>query len=435
MANGTKESKIKSWLASFFTRGEWPVYFILTLLLLLAFGLISLFAASHVSAYLESGDSYEYIRKQGAFAAVGLVAMFAISTVDYHLLHRWVWPCYVFGFFLLAVVHFTCDPLNGATRWLYWEEFKGLPAFQVSEFVKFAVILSTAQIICSFYNKQKNGVQGILYPLLAALPMLAFVYAQPHFSGTVIILAIVLVMIMMSGVGMWYIIAAIGGGVVIVATTGMLFYEKIVEIASSQISYISDRLAGWTLDVTKMEWQTMQSVYAIGSGGLTGLGFGNGIQKQMWLPEATNDFIFSVVCEELGFVGGMMVIFLFVVLIAQGFYIAFEAADLFGSLIAIGISAQIGVQFAFNIGVVTSLLPNTGISLPFFSSGGTSLLMLLAEIGVLISIARIGKAAKAEKALQKAEQAAEAAKAESVKPPQPRHAQPRRGARHATRKM
>ncbi len=389
-----KKEKKSQQRQRFFMSGEWPVYLILTLLLLLAFGLISLFSASYVSAYIESGNSYQYITKQSFFAAVGVVAMFAIATVDYHIISSKSGVLYFVGLVLLAIVQFTCDPLNGAKRWLYWESsfLSWFPSIQVSEIVKFVMIGVTAHIICQFHANKKP-LQAIVYPVIMLIPVLVFMLLQPHLSGSVIILGIVLVMIFMSGVGMRYILMLVG----VAVPVGALGWYYAV----NNITYVSERLEGYTLDVTQMDWQTKQSIYAIGSGGLTGLGFGNGVQKQLWLPEATNDFIFSVVCEELGFIGAMVVIFLFFVFIIQGFYIAMEAADLFGSLLAIGITSQIALQFAFNIGVVTSLLPNTGISLPFFSSGNTSLLMLLGEVGVLIAVARGGLAAKKERAEEK----------------------------------
>ncbi len=381
--------------------GEWPIYLILTLLMLVAFGLIALFSASHVSAYIESGDSYEYIKKQALFASIGIILMFVIANIDYHWIDRWVVVLYLFSVALLAVVHFTCDPLNGAKRWLYWEGVSFI-SIQVSEIAKFAMILLAAHLLCQMHKRDKNS-RVEFYTLLALTGLVAlFVYKQPHLSGTIIILAIVLAMMIMSGMGFFNYLRLVVLGIL----AGCVVWVHLMGDGLG-ISYVSSRLDGWTLDVTQMEWQTMQSVYAIGSGGLFGLGFGNGVQKQMWLPEATNDFIFSVICEELGFVGAMAVILLFVALVVQGFYIAFEASDLFGSLLAIGITTQIALQFAFNIGVVTSLLPNTGISLPFFSSGVTSLLMLLAEMGVMISIARESNAVKARNAPILAQEEAE----------------------------
>ncbi len=177
---------------------------------------------------------------------------------------------------------------------------------------------------------------------------------------------------------------------------GVLLLETVLQHIDS-IPYLQSRLDGWTQDLTKMTDQTLQSLYAIGSGGVTGLGLGNSIEKQLWLPESTNDFIFSVVCEELGFVGAVLVILLFVLFLVQGFWLAFHAENRFCTLVGIGIMAQIAWQVFCNIAVVTNTLPNTGISLPFFSSGGTSLILLLAEMGVMVNIGRNGERARLER--------------------------------------
>ena len=177
---------------------------------------------------------------------------------------------------------------------------------------------------------------------------------------------------------------------------GVLLLETVLQHIDS-IPYLQSRLDGWTQDLTKMTDQTLQSLYAIGSGGVTGLGLGNSIEKQLWLPESTNDFIFSVVCEELGFVGAVLVILLFVLFLVQGLWLAFHAENRFCTLVGIGIMAQIAWQVFCNIAVVTNTLPNTGISLPFFSSGGTSLILLLAEMGVMVNIGRNGERARLER--------------------------------------
>ena len=183
------------------------------------------------------------------------------------------------------------------------------------------------------------------------------------------------------------------GGIITWGCAGAALFllETLLKHVDS-IDYLQSRLDGWTQDLDRMTSQTKQSLYAIGSGGATGLGLGNSIEKQLWLPESTNDFIFSVVCEELGFVGAVIVIVLFVLFLVQGFWIAFHAENRFCTLVGIGIMAQIAWQVFCNIAVVTNTLPNTGISLPFFSSGGTSLLLLLSEMGVLLSISRAGNA-------------------------------------------
>ena len=178
--------------------------------------------------------------------------------------------------------------------------------------------------------------------------------------------------------------------------SAVLLLRTVLEHIDS-IPYLQSRLDGWTHDLSKMTDQTLQSLYAIGSGGVTGLGLGNSIEKQLWLPESTNDFIFSVVCEELGFVGAVIVILLFVLFLVQGLWLAFHAENRYCTLVGIGIMAQIAWQVFCNIAVVTNTLPNTGISLPFFSSGGTSLILLLAEMGVMINIGRGGERARLER--------------------------------------
>lgn len=188
-----------------------------------------------------------------------------------------------------------------------------------------------------------------------------------------------------------------GGAITWCGAIGLAFTLQQILQHIDSIPYLQDRLDGWTQDLNQMADQTVQSLYAIGSGGLTGLGLGNSVEKQLWLPESTNDFIFSVVCEELGFVGALFVILLFVALLGQGFWIAFRAENRFCSLVGIGIMAQIAWQVFCNIAVVTNTLPNTGISLPFFSSGGSSLILLLAEMGVMINIGRNGERAHSER--------------------------------------
>ena len=189
-----------------------------------------------------------------------------------------------------------------------------------------------------------------------------------------------------------------GGGIITWGCAGAALFllETLLKHVDS-IDYLQSRLDGWTQDLDRMTSQTKQSLYAIGSGGATGLGLGNSIEKQLWLPESTNDFIFSVVCEELGFVGAVIVIVLFVLFLVQGFWIAFHAENRFCTLVGIGIMAQIAWQVFCNIAVVTNTLPNTGISLPFFSSGGTSLILLLAEMGVMVNIGRNGERARLER--------------------------------------
>ena len=355
--------------------GPWSpilLYWLVTLGIIIVFGLVMLFSASYTTGYLRFGDSLHYIKSQVLCLGLGLVAMFLFSYVDHRLLRRLVWPGYFLVLALLVLVLFS-TPLNGCKRWL---RVAGMTV-QVSEIAKFEMILLTAHIAAKAPRLEKldpsrSGqvpvgpwlqqrlVRELLLPLLPLLPVILLLGGN-------------------GGVITW-----VGGA------AGIFLLETILQHIDS-IPYLQSRLDGWTQDLTKMTDQTLQSLYAIGSGGVTGLGLGNSIEKQLWLPESTNDFIFSVVCEELGFAGAVLVIVLFVIFLVQGFWLAFHAENRFCTLVGIGIMAQIAWQVFCNIAVVTNTLPNTGISLPFFSSGGTSLILLLAEMGVMVNIGRNGE--------------------------------------------
>ena len=388
--------------------GPWTpllISWLATLILIVIFGLVMLFSASYTTGYLRMGDSYHYIKSQALYALIGMGVMFLFSYFDLRFIRKFVWAGYLVSILLLIVVLF-CEPLNGCRRWL---NFKGLPTLQVSELVKFEMILLTAHLASRTPHPRPQGdpsarrtvgnfgqwlfqkvVRELAVPLAPLLPVVVLLALEPHMSGIVLMCAIVGSILLLNGSGG---IITYGG-----AAAAVLLLETILSHIDS-IPYLQDRLDGWTQDLNKMTDQTLQSLYAIGSGGLTGLGLGNSVEKQLWLPECTNDFIFSVVCEELGFVGAVVVILLFVLLLVQGFLIAFQASDRFSTLVGVGIMAQVGWQVFCNVAVVTNTLPNTGISLPFFSSGGTSLLLLMAEMGVMIHIGRNGaQAAEARRA-------------------------------------
>ena len=241
----------------------------------------------------------------------------------------------------------------------------------------------------------------LVVPVLPLIPVVILLAMEPHMSGIVLTVAVVGTILLLSG----------SGGVLTWAgaiTAGALLETLLSHVDS--IPYLQKRLDGWTQDLSQMTDQTVQSLYAIGSGGLKGLGLGNSVEKQLWLPESTNDFIFSVVCEELGFIGAVLIIVLFVLFIVQGLLIAYKAENLYCTMVGIGIMAQIAWQVFCNIAVVTNTLPNTGISLPFFSSGGTSLILLLAEMGVMVNIGRNGERAAQQREQMRAQR--EAARAE-----------------------
>ena len=373
-------SKHKSSIADRFGLDKLPYTFIITLLIMQVFGLLMLFSASYTTAYAETGNSYSYVFDQLIFTALGEVTMVVASLFDYHLLKRWTNLAYVITLALLVLV-LTCSPINGCKRWLHWSGIP-IPSIQVSEMAKFILVLMAAKIISNNWRRRKTIRYGIIAPMVPVFLVFLLLVAEPHFSAIILTGLIIGSMMLLTGAGGIWSIGAAGLG------AGGIWF--ILSFASKHIEYVERRLDGWTSDISQMTYQTKQSLFAIGSGGFAGLGLGNSMEKQLWLPECTNDFIYSIICEELGFVGAVVTIILFFALIMQGLYIAFTAKDAYGTLIAVGVIAQIAWQAFLNIGVVTNSFPNTGISLPFFSSGGTSLVMLLAEIGVVLNIAKQG---------------------------------------------
>ena len=383
--------------------GPWSpilLYWLATLGVIIVFGLVMLFSASYTTGYLRFGDSLHYIKSQVLCLGLGLMAMILFSYIDHRFLRKMVLPGY-FGVLVLLVLVLFSTPLNGCRRWL---RMAGMTV-QVSEIAKFEMILFTAHLAAKAPRLEKldpnrSGkvpvgpwlyqrlVRELIVPLLPLLPVIVLLVLEPHMSGIVLTTAMVGTILLLGGNG--GLITWVGGA------AGIFLLETILQHIDS-IPYLQSRLDGWTQDLTKMTDQTLQSLYAIGSGGVTGLGLGNSIEKQLWLPESTNDFIFSVVCEELGFVGAVLVILLFVLFLVQGFWLAFHAENRFCTLVGIGIMAQIAWQVFCDIAVVTNTLPNTGISLPFFSSGGTSLILLLAEMGVMVNIGRNGERARQER--------------------------------------
>ena len=377
------------------------VPFLILLLLLLSYGLIMLFSAGYAVALYRRGDAYTYIRPQLLFAALGVAAMYAASLVDYHIWHRLAWPVLALSLALLTVVLFMPE-YNGCKRWIV---LPGLGTLQPSEIAKFAVVLVFSHIISLNHDRMRSFSTGVLPFALILGVVTVLMLLEPHLSGTLLILAIGAVLMFVGGTGLrWF---ALAGGL------GAAAIAAAVVLLPQLVPYATDRLASWRdpfADPLGDGHQTIQSLYAIGSGGLKGLGLGNSVEKQLWLPESTNDFIFSVVCEELGFIGAVLIIVLFVLFIVQGLLIAYKAENLYCTMVGIGIMAQIAWQVFCNIAVVTNTLPNTGISLPFFSSGGTSLILLLAEMGVMVNIGRNGERAAQQREQMRAQR--EAARAE-----------------------
>lgn len=361
-------------------RGPVSWSFVGTLLLVLVYGLIMLFSASYSTGYYrKGGDIYFFIKPQVIVAVIGIAMMFIISNINYRSLRHMQWYLYALTLALLVLALFS-EPQNGCYRWVYLFG----SSLQPSELAKFSTILGISCWADAHYEQRGGFVHGILGPLLPLVPYVFLLYKEPHNSAIILLILIAGTMLFCGGIGLRWLLPV-----------GAVGAAALVYMLTSQNNYVQQRLGAWGLTSGGDEevlYQTQQSLYSIASGGLTGLGIGNSRQKHLWLPEATNDFIFSVLCEELGFVGALLCIALFAALIIQGIFIALRCPDYFGTMLGIGIMAQIAWQTFCHIGVVTATLPNTGISLPFFSSGGTSLLILLCEMGVMLSISRAGNA-------------------------------------------
>ena len=351
--------------------------FLLILLLLLSYGLIMLFSAGYAVALYRRGDAYTYIRPQLLFAALGVLAMYAASLVDYHVWHRLAWP--MLGISLLTIVLFMPE-YNGCKRWIV---LPGLGTLQPSEIAKFSIVLVFSHIISLNHDRMKSFSTGVVPFALILGVVTVLMLLEPHLSGTLLILSIGAVLMFVGGTGLQWFGLAGGLGAAAIAAAVIALPEL--------VPYATDRLASWRdpfADPLGEGHQTIQSLYAIASGGLAGLGLGNSRQKYLYVPEPQNDFIFSILCEELGFIGAALVVALFLLLLLRGMSIAVRARDKFGALLVVGFVVQVTLQAILNMAVVTNTIPNTGISLPFFSSGGTSLLMLLGEMGIVLSVSR-----------------------------------------------
>ena len=352
--------------------------FLILTILLLSIGLITLFSASYVDAInsTQSGDGAFYFKRQGMFALAGIVCMLAVAfCLDYRKLHYLAIPSMVVSVLLLVAVIFVGVEHNDAQRWL-----KIGVEFQPSEIAKFSVILCFASMITVWGPKKMRTFRYGILPFVSIIVLIAaLLYFEPHLSATVIIGATGMVMVFLGGANLAWLIsmAACGvGGVV-----GLIF---LLPHAMTRVKVWLDPFS----DFRGKGWQGAQSLMGVGPGGVWGLGLGQGRQKHLFLPEPANDFIFAVICEELGMVGAILIMIVFAALILRGYQIALRAPDRFGSLLVAGITTQIAIQTIFNMGVVTGLLPVTGAALPFFSYGGTSLMMLLAEVGVILSVSR-----------------------------------------------
>lgn len=351
---------------------------LITILLLLSLGLIMVLSASSPTSLAESGTSYTYFIKQAVFAFAGLIAMGIISKIDYRGYKPFYRVAYMLSIVLLALVLVVGKSSNGAKRWIY---IAG-QSFQPSEFVKLFMIIFYAGLLTKDREELPEFWKGLVKHIIWIAPIAGLLLAEPHMSATLVISGICLVMMIVAGCKFSQLF--ISGLIIGVPAIGVLIIKS-----PYRLKRVVTFLDPWQ-DKLGDGWQVIQSLYAIGSGGLFGLGLGQSKQKYLYLPEPQNDFIFSVLAEELGLVGCVFVMALFAVLIWRGVLIAMKAPDMFGSLLAVGITSLIAIQVIINIAVVTSSMPATGMPLPFFSYGGTALFLLLCEMGILLNISRAG---------------------------------------------
>jgi cell division protein FtsW len=367
-------------------RGPIDLPFCLLVLLLTGIGLVMLLSASFPSAYYINSDPTHYFVRQGVFAVAGIAAMFIISRFNYQRLRGIAKPLLYLAIILLVLVLVPGVGItrNNATRWLGIGE---LFTFQPSEIAKMAVVIYFSNSISKKKEKMHTTRYGILPYLLILGVISVLMLMEPHLSGTVLILGAGAVLMLVGGINLAWVIAAVGGAGGVAA----LMLSGIIKYGQSRIAMWHDP---W-LDAQGDGYQLVQSLLAIGSGGLLGVGLGKSRQKFLYLPEEHNDFIFAIVCEELGLIGATLIMLLFAALILRGYWIALHARDRFGSLLVVGITTLVALQTFLNIGVVTGLLPTTGISLPFFSYGGTALSIQLAEMGIVLSVSRQMRPTKA----------------------------------------
>jgi cell division protein FtsW len=356
-------------------RGAIDLPFLILTLVILTVGVIMVLSASFAREYYTSGDPMNIFFRQLLFAVTGVVLMFLASRMPVDFYRRIAFPLLALSVFMLLLVPIIGVEDNGARRWIDL----GFTTFQPSELAKLAEILMFAMMICKYKDKMQTFKYGVLPFALVVVVIVGLLILEPHLSASVIIIAVAIVMMFAGGTQYKWFVA----GLIVVVCAGLLVVTK--------FSYASDRITAWLdpeSDPLGSGYQILQSLYAIGSGGLLGLGIGQGRQKYLYLPEEHNDYIFAVVCEELGYVGAVLIILLFALLIIRGFWLAMHVKDRYSSLVITGIMSLLSIQVFLNIGVVSNLIPSTGISLPFFSYGGTALWLQLIEMGIVLSLSR-----------------------------------------------
>ena len=349
--------------------------FLLLVVLLTLVGLLMMFSASYARAKWDTGNSAYYFVRQAGFAAIGIGIMLVVGKLNYFIWYRTALLILAGSIFLLILVPIAGVTVNGAKRWIQI----GPIQFQPSEIAKLGMVLAFAAMMSVWQDKMESFQYGVI-PYAGIMVVIAgLLFLERHLSATLIILLIGAMMMLIGGTKKQWLVL------------GLLLGVLFVYVYVNTKGYASDRITAWKdpwSDPLDNGYQAIQSRYAIGSGGFLGLGLGRSRQKYLYLPEEHNDYIFAIVCEELGFVGAIGILLLFAMLILRGYWIAIHARDRFGTLVVAGLTTKLAVQVFFNIGVVSGLLPPTGISLPFFSYGGTALMLQLFEMGIILAVSR-----------------------------------------------
>ena len=386
--NSVKESGFINKIKKYTARGSFDLFFFIIVMALLTVGLVMMFSASYVNAYYYQTDgAFHFIKRQAGFAVAGIALMLIVSKINYKYLRPLAVIAVAVAIILLVMVlifPYQLDDKEDFKRWLKI----GIP-FQPSEIAKLALVMFLAYLMERHHEKLNNKNYAI-FPYFVVIGIFCVLIAlENHISCTILVAGVGIAMTFLGGGKMKFYIAG-----AVVAIAAVVFF---INFPEKLPGYAEERIVSWTdkdFEPLGARYQVNQSLYAIGSGGLFGLGFGQSKQKHLYIPEPQNDFIFSIVCEELGFIGATLIIVLFALLIWRGFTIGINAKDVFGRLLAMGIVVQIGLQTILNIWVVTDTMPNTGISLPFFSYGGTALLIQLIEMGIVLGVSRYSKITK-----------------------------------------
>jgi len=379
---------------------------VITLVILLI-GVIMVLSASFARGYYSASDPLRLFSRQFIFAVSGVILMLITSRLSVKTISRWSIHLLLISIGLLVLVLIIGNRVNGARRWIgIGGEYSSL-TFQPSEIAKLALILAFAQITCKLgKDKMKTFKFGVLPFAVITVVMIVLLRLEPHLSAIIIITALAAIMMFAGGTKLrWFILAI---AILAAMVSGFIFFQLRATVPDvgmrdvsvetvrenldlSALGYEGRRITAWLnpdADPLRDGFQIRQSLNAVGSGGLLGLGLGQSRQKHLYLPEEHNDYIFAIVCEELGFIGAMLILLLFTLLIIRGYWLAMNANDKYSSLITIGITSLLAIQVFLNVAVVTNLLPATGISLPFFSYGGTALWIQLVQIGIILAVSR-----------------------------------------------